>query len=82
MSRSGVFYAVKAMERTAAGTPLAGAPGAPARRAADPQAPTTGRPDGGISSRARQVLTAMHHRGATRTAVRGRRRLRGAARAE
>jgi hypothetical protein len=82
MPRSGVFYAVKAMERTAAGTPAAGAPGSPARRAADPHTPSTGRADGGISSRVRQVLTAMHHSGAARRAARGRRRLRGAARAE
>jgi hypothetical protein len=82
MSRSGVFYAVKAMERTAAGTPAAGGPAAPARQAADSQAPSTGRPDGGISSRARQVLTAMHRSDVRRTAVGGRRRLRGAARAE
>jgi len=50
MSRSGVFYAIKAMERTAAGT---------AAPAAERDAPALARPDGGTSSLARRLLTAV-----------------------
>jgi hypothetical protein len=51
MSRSGVFYAVKAMERVAAGT--AGATGEAAQRAA-------ARPGGSIVALRRRVLAAIH----------------------
>jgi len=81
MSRSGVYYAVKAMERAAAGT--AGAD-VPARRAVAGEATAVARPEGGISYRARRVLAAMRHGigGAPAKAGRGRRRLGGAARAD
>ncbi len=84
MSRSGVFYVVKAMERTVAGTAAADAPPVPARPAADRGAAAAARPDGRTSSLVRRLLTAVQHRigrapGAT---GRGRRRLGGAARAD
>jgi hypothetical protein len=80
MSRSGVYYAVKAMERAAAGTAAADVP---ARRAVAREA-TAARPEGGISYRAWRVLAAMRHGigGAPAKAGRGRRRLGGAARAD
>jgi hypothetical protein len=78
MSRSGVFYAVKAMERTAGGDAAAGARGAPARRAIDQKA--TARPDGGVSSRVRRVLAIMRPGSGASSTGRGRRSLRGAAR--
>jgi hypothetical protein len=79
MSRSGVFYAINAMERTAAG---AAAADAPARRAVDREALTTAHPDGSIFSRIRHVLAIVHHRGAASRAGRGRRNLSGAARVD
>jgi hypothetical protein len=78
MSRSGVFYAVKAMERTAAGDAAAGPPGTIARQAVDRTA--TGRPDGGVSSRIQHVLAIMRPGSGASSAGRGRRRLRGATR--
>jgi hypothetical protein len=58
MSRSGVFYAVKAMERTAAGD----APGVPAGQAADRQAAASAQPHGSTWSLVRRVLAAVHDR--------------------
>jgi len=79
MSRSGVFYAVKAMERAAAG----GAPRVPARRAADHQAAAAARPGGSTSSLARRVLAAVRDRiGATPGRADQDHPLRGAARAD
>jgi len=78
MSRSGVFYAVKAMERTAAGD----APGVGARRAADHRAAAAHR-DRGTWSFARRVLAAVRDRigGAAGRVGQGR-TLGGAARAD
>ena len=62
MSRSGVFYAVKAMERAAAGD----APRVPAKPAADHQPAAAARPGESTSSLARRVLAAVRDRiGAT-----------------
>ena len=58
MSRSGVFYAVKAMERTAAGV----APGVPAGRAADHQTAAAAHPDGSTGSLVRRALAAVRSR--------------------
>jgi hypothetical protein len=58
MSRSGVFYAVKAMERPAAGD----APGVPAKRAADHQVAAAAHPDGSTWSFVRRVLAALRGR--------------------
>jgi hypothetical protein len=79
MSRSGVFYAVKAMERAAAGD----APRVPAKRAADHQAAAAARPDESTSSLARRILAAARDRigGAAGRAGLGR-PLGGAARAD
>jgi hypothetical protein len=84
MSRSGVFYVVKAMERTVAGTAAAGAAGRPARQAADREAAAPARPDDGATSLIRRALAAVQHRvGVTPAAAgRGRRKLGGAARAD
>jgi hypothetical protein len=86
MSRSGVFYVVRAMERTAAGTAAAGAARVPARQAAEREVATAARPDGGTASLVRRALTAVQHSVgiASGTAGRGRRRRRlgGAARAD
>ena len=70
MSRSGVYYAIKAMDRTIAGAAAADAPRAPARS------------NGSVSARVRHVLATVHHGGAARRAGRGRRSLRGAAGAD
>jgi hypothetical protein len=79
MSRSGVFYAVKAMERAAAGD----APRVPANRAADHQAAAAARPGESTSSLARRVLAAVRGRtGAGPGRVGQDRRLGGAARAD
>jgi hypothetical protein len=61
MSRSGVFYAIKAMERVAAGATGADAPDvAPGRAVAnDTRAPAS--PDGSNSSIVLGVLDAMPH---------------------
>lgn len=53
MARSGVFYAVQAMERVAAGTAADGVAGGPARRAVAHR-------DGSIVSLRRRILAAMH----------------------
>lgn len=76
MSRSGVFYAVKAMERVAAGTAAGGLADRPAKRAA-------GRPAGSIVS-LRRLLAALHRGagGARGNAGQGSRRLGGAAQAD
>ena len=58
MSRSGVFYAVKAMERAAAGT-AAGAARVPARQAGDREVATTARRNGSTASLIRRVLAAV-----------------------
>jgi len=81
MSRSGFYYAVKAMERTAAGT---AANGVPARRAVARQAPASARSEGSIVSLRRRVLAALRlPAGSARDgAGRGSRKLGGAARAE
>ena len=83
MSRSGVFYVVRAMQRTAAGTAAAGAARAPARQALDREA-AAARPDGGTVSFVRRVLAAVQRSvGVAPGAVgRRRRRLGGAARAD
>lgn len=73
MSRSGAFYAIKAMERTAA------AADAPARQAVDREALTTAQPDDSIFSRLGHVLAVVHHGGAASRAGRGRRSLSDAA---
>jgi len=77
MSRSGVYYAVKAMERAAAGTAANGVAGGPARRA-------VARPEGSIVSLRRRVLAAIKLGtvGARGRARRGSRRLGGAAQAD
>jgi hypothetical protein len=82
MSRSGFYYAVKTMERTAAGTAAAGVPRAPARQGADREAAAAARPAGSAASLIRRVLAAVQRSvgAAPGTAVRGRRRLGGAAR--
>jgi hypothetical protein len=70
MSRSGVYYAIKAMDRTIAGAAAADAPRAPARS------------NGRIFAQVRHVLAKVHNGGADRRADRGRRSLRGAAGAD
>jgi hypothetical protein len=84
MSRSGVYYAVKAMERAAANTAADGMPGGPARRAAARQAPAAARSDRSNSSLMRRVLAAAHlgMGGVRGKAARDGRRLAGAARAD
>jgi len=84
MSRSGVFYVIKAMEGVASGTAPAGAARASARREIDREVPAGARPDGSPSSRVRRVLAAVYHGivGAPGRAARGRRRLGGAAQAD
>jgi hypothetical protein len=84
MPRSGFFYAVKAMERTAAGTGAAGAARVPARQAVDREAAAADRRDGGGASLIRRVLAAVQHSagGTPARAGRGRRRLGSAARAD
>lgn len=84
MSRSGVFYAVKAMERTAAGTAAAGAGRVPARQAGDREAAAAPRPDGSTAPLIRRALAAVQHsiRVALGTTGRGRRRVGGAAQAD
>ena len=79
MSRSGVFYAVKAMERAAAGD----APRAPVKPTADHQAAAATRPGENTSSLARRVLAALRDRiGATPGRAGQGRPLGGAARAD
>ena len=84
MSRSGVFYAVKAMERTAAGTAAACAAREPARQAGDREADAAARPDGSTASLIQRVLAVVQHSVGVvpGAAGRGRRRLGGAARAD
>jgi hypothetical protein len=55
MSRSGVFYAVKAMERVAAGGAADDVAGPPARRVA-------ARSEGAIVALVRRALAAMHQK--------------------
>jgi len=69
MSRSGVFYVAKAMERAAAGTTPASPPPTPRRRADDHDAPGTTRGHGGPPSFLRRVFAAVT-RGAGGTAGR------------
>jgi hypothetical protein len=84
MARSGVFYVVKAMERTVAGAAAADAPPMPARRTVAREAPAAARPDGSASSLPRRALAAVRRSmgGAPGTAGRGRRRLGDTARAD
>jgi hypothetical protein len=84
MSRSSVFYVVKAMERVAAGTAADGVPGVPASQAVVREAPTGTHPDGGIPSLVRRVLAVVHlgTGGAQGRAGRDARRLGSAARAD
>jgi hypothetical protein len=84
MARSGVFYVVKAMERTAAGTAAAGAARVPARQAVDREAVIAGRRGGSTTSLMRRVLAAVQHAvGVTSSSGgRGDRRLGRAARAD
>jgi hypothetical protein len=81
MARSGVFYVVKAMERTVAG---ADAPRAPARQPADREPTAGARSHGRSSSLARRMLAAVQRSlgGAPGPAGRGRHRVGGAARAD
>jgi hypothetical protein len=62
MSRSGVFYAFKAMERVAAGTTGADAPRVPAGRAVAHDARAAARPDAAPRPILQRGLDAMHHR--------------------
>jgi hypothetical protein len=62
MSRSAVFYVVKAMERTAAGTTPASSPPALRRRADDHDAPETTRAHGGAPSFLHRVFAAVTRR--------------------
>jgi hypothetical protein len=84
MSRSGVFYVVRAMERTAAGAAAAGTARVPARQGADREAAAAARPAGGTASLVRRVLAAVQHSvgAAPGAGGRHRRRLGGAARAD
>jgi len=84
MSRSGVFYVVRAMERVAAGAAADGVPDVPARGAVAREAPAGARPDGSIFSLVRKVLAAAHlgMGGVPGRAGRGGRRLDGAARVD
>ena len=59
MSRSGVFYVAKAMERAAAGTAPASPPRVPRRRADDHDAPEAIRARGDRPSLARRVFAAV-----------------------
>jgi len=61
MSRSGVFYAIKAMERVAAGTTGADAPRVAAGRAVAHDAPAVVRPDGGASAVVQRARAAMRY---------------------
>jgi hypothetical protein len=61
MSRSGVFYAVKAMERVAAGATGADAPGVASGEAVAHDARPADTPDGSASSVALRVLDAILH---------------------
>ena len=81
MSRSGVFYVVRAMDRVAAGTAAEDVPGAPASRAIARQGPAGVRAEGSGFSLVRRVLAAVH-RGRGGVAGRASRRLGGAARAD
>jgi hypothetical protein len=63
MSRSGVFYVVKAMERAAAGTTTASTPRVPLRRADDHGAPDAIRVHGGRPSRWQRISAVV--RGST-----------------
>ena len=84
MARSGVFYVVKAMERTVAGTSAAGAAGGPARQAVDREAAAPARAEDGPVSLIRRALAAVQHRVVVTPAAAGRhrRKLGGAARAD
>jgi len=84
MSRSGVFYVVKAMERAATGATTASPPRVPARRADDHGAPDAIRVHGGHPSLWQRVSAAVRHGtgGAAGKAGWSRRRLGRAARAE
>jgi hypothetical protein len=59
MPRTGTFYAIKAMERAAAGTAAADTPGVPAGRAGDREAASAARPQGSIFAGVRRVLRAV-----------------------
>jgi hypothetical protein len=79
MSRSGIFYAVKAMERTATGD----TPGLPGGRAAGHKAVAAAHPDGSTWSFARRMLSAVRDRiGGAAGRVGQDRPLGGAARAD
>ena len=57
MSRSGVFYAVKAMEHAAAGTAIASPP---RERPADPGAPVAVAAHSGTPSLVRRIVAAVN----------------------
>jgi hypothetical protein len=79
MSRSGMFYVVKAMEWTATGD----TPGVPRGRAAEHQAAAAAHPDGSTWSFARRMLSAVRDRiGGAAGRVGQDRPLGGAARAD
>jgi hypothetical protein len=84
MPRSGVYYVVKVMERTAAGTAAADAARAPAGQVVDREAAAAARREGSAASLGRRVLAAVQRSvGVTPGAAgRDRRRLGGAARAD
>jgi hypothetical protein len=84
MSRSGVFYVVKAMERAAGGTATASPPPVPPRRSDDHDGPEALRARGAGASLWQRVSAAVRRRpvGAPRKASWDRRRLGRAARAD
>jgi hypothetical protein len=61
LSRSGVFYAIKAMERVATGTTGADAPGVAPGGAVAHDARAAASPDGSASSVTLRVLDAIRH---------------------
>jgi hypothetical protein len=84
MSRTGLFYVVKAMERAAAGTTEASPPPVPARRSDGHDVPEALRARGAGRSLRQWISAAVRHGtgGAPRHSGWGRRRLGRAARAD
>jgi hypothetical protein len=82
MSRSAVFYVVKAMERAAAGTATAGPPRTPRGRTDDHDAPETIRAHGDSPSLMRRVFAAVSRSTGSAPGQTGRRRLGRAVRAD
>jgi hypothetical protein len=82
MSRLAVVYAVKAMERTAAGTTTASPPRVPRGRADDHDAPRTIRAHSGTPSLAQRLFAAVSRSTGGGPGKTGRRRLGRAVRAD